>query len=91
MTNQVQYRAPKWAIELRAVYKKFEGGGYEASCSAVLHAGRIAIESEFECSEEDSMGFFWSELEPIESHTFGIVEPEKPEWTHVVHNSDKAE
>lgn len=90
MPNQTQYRAPKWAIDLKKQYQYFKSECREDEAYGVFHAGRLALESEFACSFGDSTGFFQSELNPIESDDFGVVEPDKPKWTHVVHNSDKA-
>lgn len=90
MSDQTQYRAPKWAIELKKQYQYFKSDCRDDEAYGVFHAGRLALESEFGCSFGDSTGFFQSELDPIESDDFGVVEPEKPDWTHVVHNSDKA-
>lgn len=76
MSNQTQYRAPKWAIELKKQYQYFKSDCRDDEAYGVFHAGRLALESQFGCSFGDSTGFFQSELDPIESDDFGIVEPE---------------
>jgi hypothetical protein len=75
-----QYKAPRWAIELRSIYKFFEKDCREENRYGIssynFHAGRLAIEAEFNCSSDESTGFFMSDIEPIESNdgTFGIVD-----------------
>jgi hypothetical protein len=86
--DNVQHKAPKWAIELWKIYKYFYKDDRTENAYGVFHAGRCALEAQFNCSFGESTGFFHSDIEPIESSdgSFGIIEPPKPKWTHAVFN-----
>jgi hypothetical protein len=88
MTNtNVQYKAPKWVISMWETYKYFIRGHNSENAYGVFHAGRMAIESAFNATFEESTGFFDSGIKPIESESFGIAVA-KPQWTHAVFNGE---
>lgn len=75
MTNNTQYKAPKWAIELRDTYKSFKNRDRGENAYGVFHAGRLALEAQYGCSFGDSTGFFHTDIKPIESRddSFSVV------------------
>ena len=54
MSNQYQAFAPKWAIVLNETYNYFKRDNREEEAYGVLHAGRMAIESQFSGADSNA-------------------------------------
>jgi len=89
MSNQYQAFAPKWAIVLNETYNYFKRDNREEEAYGVLHAGRMAIESQFSGADSDSSIAFFNYVKPEhikESDSFSVQRMETvthTQWVEV--------
>ena len=75
MADQYQAFAPKWAIVLHETYSYFKRDNREEESYGVLHAGRLAIESQLSSADSNSSIAFFNHVKPediTESDSFSV-------------------